>query len=236
MKLPWKLSVLAFALLFAGQVIAQQTNLPQLRIDSANRTLSVNAEEEVTVEPEIAVLHIGFDTQPGDAKSVYAEGTHTSNAIIDALKQAGIAEGAIRSESQHLDRDYTKPHKFKLIQQWTVRAPAARAAEILDVAITAGATSSGEIEWTVNDERALEEQALEKAAERAKSNAAVLAKGMGVKLGELLFASNQVTVVRPMFRASMAMEAKGAAAPQPLSIEPQKVSRQATVYAVFAME
>lgn len=236
MKLPWKLSVLAFALLFAGQVIAQQTNQPQLRIDSANRTLSVNAEEEVTVEPEIAVLHIGFDTQPGDAKSVYAEGTHTSNAIIDALKQAGIAEGAIRSESQHLDRDYTKPHKFKLIQQWTVRAPAARAAEILDVAITAGATSSGEIEWTVNDERALEEQALEKAAERAKSNAAVLAKGMGVKLGELLFASNQVTVVRPMFRASMAMEAKGAAAPQPLSIEPQKVSRQATVYAVFAME
>ena len=236
MKLPWKLSVLAFALLFAGQVIAQQTNLPQLRIDSATRTLSVNAEEEVTVEPEIAVLHIGFDTQPGDAKSVYAEGTHTSNAIIDALKQAGIAEGAIRSESQHLDRDYTKPHKFKLIQQWTVRAPAARAAEILDVAITAGATSSGEIEWTVNDERALEEQALEKAAERAKSNAAVLAKGMGVKLGELLFASNQVTVVRPMFRASMAMEAKGAAAPQPLSIEPQKVSRQATVYAVFAME
>ena len=236
MKLTWTLSVLDFDLLFAGQVIAQQTNQPQLRIDSANRTLSVNAEEEVTVEPEIAVLHIGFDTQPGDAKSVYAEGTHTSNAIIDALKQAGIAEGAIRSESQHLDRDYTKPHKFKLIQQWTVRAPAARAAEILDVAITAGATSSGEIEWTVNDERALEEQALEKAAERAKSNAAVLAKGMGVKLGELLFASNQVTVVRPMFRASMAMEAKGAAAPQPLSIEPQKVSRQATVYAVFAME
>ena len=105
--------------------IAQQLGQPQLKIDSANRTLTVTAEESVTAEPDVAILHIGFDTQPGDAKAVYAEGAQTSNAIISAIKQAGVSADAIRSESQFLDRDYTKPqaHKFKLSQQMDRQSP-----------------------------------------------------------------------------------------------------------------
>lgn len=219
--------------------VAQQASQPQLKIEPANRTLTVTAEGQVTVEPEIAILHIGFDTQPNDAKSAYAEGARTSNAIIDALKQAGIPQDSIRSEMQRLDRDYEKPHKFKLAQQWTVKAPPARAAEILDIAITAGATSSGEIEWTVKDERALEEQALDKAAARARENAAVLAKGMGVHLGVPIYISNTVSSpvfpMRAMSGRVMAM-AKGADQVPPLAIEPHKVSREASVYAIYSIE
>ena len=225
----------ALAMLSAAMIAsAQQPGQPELRIEPANRTLTVSAEGEVSVEPEVAILHIGFETQPGDAQSVYADGTRTSNAIIAALKQAGIPESAIRSETQHLDRDYQKPHKFKLVQQWTVKATPERAAEVLDAAITAGATSSGDIEWTVKDERALEEQALDRAAARARENAAVLAKGMGVRLGSLIYVSNQLSAIRPI--RPMAALAREAAAPQPLSIEPNKVSRSATVYAVYSIE
>jgi len=152
--------------------------------------------------------------------------------VIDALKQAGIPENAIRSESQRLDRDWQKPHKFKLVQQWTVKAPPERAAEILDVAVTAGATSSGDIEWTVKDERALDTQALDRSAARARENAAVLAKAMGVRLGALIYVSNQVSVIRPI----RAMSAMAKSATEPLAIEPHKVSRSASVYAVFSIE
>ena len=222
--------------LAALTVVAQQPSQPELRIEPANRTLTVNAEDEVSVEPEVAVLHVGFETQLEDAQSAYADGARTSNAIVAALKQAGIPEGSIRSQTQHLDRDYQKPHKFKLVQQWTVKAPPEHAAEILDAAITAGATSSGDIEWTVKDERALEEQALERAAGRAKENAAVLARGMGVRLGAVIYISNQVSMVRPIRATAFAMAKEATAAPQPLSIEPQKVTRSATVYAVYSIE
>ena len=223
-----------FAILSAAiGLSAQQPGQPELRIEPNNRTLSVSAEGEVSVEPEVAILHIGFETQPGDAQGVYADGKQISNAVISALKQAGIPENGIRSETQRLDRDYQKPHKFKLVQQWTVKAPPERAAEILDVAVTAGATSSGDIEWTVKDEKALEEQALDQAASRAKEDAAVLAKGMGVHLGVLIYASNQVSIVRPLRVAAFAKEAT---APQPLAIEPNKVSRSASVYAVYSIE
>ncbi len=225
----------ALAILSSAIVLsAQQPGQPELRIEPANRTLTVNAEDEVSVEPEVALLHIGFETQLGDAPSVYADGARTSNAIIAALKQAGIHESDIRSESQRLDRDYQKPHKFKLVQQWTVKAPPERAAEILDVAVTAGATSSGDIEWTVKDEGALEAQALDRAAARAKDNAAVLAKAMGVHLGSLIYVSNQLSVIRPI--RPMAAFKTEAAAPQPLAIEPHKVSRSASVYAVYSIE
>lgn len=229
---------IVFALvLFAcgAPAIAQQPGQPELKIDPTNRTLSVSAENTVTVDPDVAILHLGFETLPTDAKSAYAAGTATSNSIIGALKQAGVAESAIRSEWQHLNSVYDKPHKFTLQQQWTVRVKPERAAEILDVAVTAGATNSGQIDWDVNDQQGLQDKALEGAAARARAQAAVLAKGMAVKLGGLMFVSNQMSspaMPMPMF----AMKANVAGAPPPLAIEPHKVSRSATVYAVFAIE
>jgi uncharacterized protein YggE len=234
-----KVFLLFGAMLVSCAAGAQQIGQPQLAIGSANRTLSVSAMESVTADPDVAILHIGFETALQDAKAAYAEGAQTSNAIIGAVKQAGIAENAIHSEMQYLDRDpnpNNKQRKYKLTQRWTVKVPPERAAEILDVAVNAGATSSGEIEWNVKDEKALEQQALEKAATRARENAAVLAKGMGVKLGSLIYTSNELSgsVFRPRVMAmSAGVMAKQA---EPLAIEPQKVSRQATVYAVFAIE
>ncbi len=218
--------------------LGQELGQPQLKIDSANRTLTVSANDSVSVEPEVAVLHLGFETAPSDAKSAYAEGTRVSNAIREALKQAGVADDAIRSESQFLEPDYTFPkqHKFKLHQQWSVRVGPARAAEILDTAVSNGANNSGAIDWTVKDEKALEAQALEKAAGRARENAATLARGMGVKLGALLYVSNQASggvPPQPMMRAYMN---KAADVSAPLAIAPQKVTSSVAVYAVFAIE
>lgn len=240
-----KQAIAALALL-AGCITAgaQQATQVQLKIEPSNRTLTVSAEERVTADPEIAILHIGFETQPSDAKTAYAAGAKTSNDIVAALKQAGIPETSIRSESQHLDSIGYKSHKFKLVQQWTVKTPPERAAEILDVAVSAGATDSGQIDWTVQDVKALEDQALEKAAARAKADAAVLARGMGVQLGPLVYVTNEVSGLReiPMngrnFSAFAPMSAgvMGRERDQPLAIEPRKVSRTASVYAVFAIE
>lgn len=235
------LRILAASAAMAAAVAAgaQQDSQPQLKISPANRTLAVTASGRVSVEPDLAILHIGFETQPGSAKAAYADGARTSNDIIGALKQAGVPESAIHSESQYLERDYTEPksHKFKLVQHWTVSTTPGHAAELLDVAITAGANSSGQIEWTVKDERALEDQALDKAAMRAKEDAAELAKGMGVQSGALIYVSNQLSPpVVPLFALQAGSLARGAEQAPPLAIEPQKVSSSASIYAVYAIK
>lgn len=222
---------------------AQLPNQIQLNIQPSNRTLSVSAEERVTADPEIAILHIGFETPPSDAKTAYSLGAKTSNDIVSALKQAGVPEASIRSESQHLSSFDYKSRRFKLVQQWTVKTEPARAAEILQIAIAAGADESGEIEWTVKDVRALEDRALGQATARAKEDATALATGMGTHLSGLLFVTNQVTKLLPSIGMALAnnadglsYEEKARSATAPLSIEPRKVSRTASVYAVFAIE
>jgi uncharacterized protein YggE len=241
-----KNAITAIAIFFGcAAAVAQQPNQLQLKIENTNRTLTVSAEERVTADPEIAILHIGFETKPSDAKAAYAAGAKTSNFIVDALKEAGIPETSIRSESQHLERIYGDAHKFKLVQQWTVKTPPERAAEILDIAIAAGAVDSGQIDWAVKDEKALEDQALEKATARARANAAVLAKGMDVHLGALIYVTNQISVPQDRLRtfatANNSFELNAARSskdilPPNLAIEPRKVSLTATVYAVFAIE
>ena len=65
----------------------------------------------------------------------------------------------------------------------------------------------------------------------------MLAKGMGVRLGALIYVSNQLstpTFPRPMMQSPRHGPSTGAA--PPLAVEPHKVSREATVYAVFAIE
>ena len=231
--------VMATIALLAGSAAAaaQQTSQVQLKIEPTNRTLTVSAEDQVSVDSDLAILHVGFQTQPTDAKAAYAEGAQTSNAIVAALKQAGILETAIHSEWQRLDSAYGKPHKFTLSQQWTVKVAPERAAEILDVAVTAGARDSGQIDWTVENLQALQDKALESAAARALAQAAVLARGMGVKLGTLVYVSNQVSApVFPMRAYAMSAAPMAGAQPQALAIEPRKVTSSANVYAVFAIE
>ena len=236
------LGMIAASALLCGALaaVSQQTSQVELKIEASNRTLTVNADERVTAEPEVAILHIGFQTLPMDSKSAYAAGAKTSNEIVTALKQAGVKESAIRSESQRLDSWDGKTHKFRLVQSWVVRTDPARVAEILDVAVTAGANDSGHIEWTVEDEKALEDKALEKATARAQAEAALLAKGMGVKLGPLVYVTNQMKqdTFNGYAMANFAGAGGGAdkRSASPLAIEPHKVSRSASIYAVFAIE
>ena len=234
--------MIASIALIAGCALAaaQQPSQLKLTIDSTHRTITVSADGRGSVDPDVAILHVGFETKPTDAKSAYADGARISNAIVDAIKQAGIPETSIRSEFQRLEPVDPKNHKFKLTQNWTVKTPPARAGEILDVAVNAGATDSGEVEWTVQDVHALEDQALEQATSRARDDAAVMAKASGAHLGNLLYMTNQISstigVATPNYNNSVMGLDRSPAQATPLAIEPRKVSRTAAVYAVFAIE
>ena len=118
------LRILAATVAFAAALSAgaQQASQPQLKIDSTNRTLTVTADAHVSVEPEVAILHIGFETQPSDAKTAYADGARTSNAIVDALKQAGIPESD-HPQRVAVPRARTTPLPSRTSSSWRSSGP-----------------------------------------------------------------------------------------------------------------
>ncbi len=231
-------------------LVAAAASLPAqtIQVSKDNRTIAITATDHVIVQADIATVHIGFLAYGPDSPTTYATGSRISNAIATALTSAGVPAEAIESESQNLApvEDYQLQHlspaeqaqrKFQLTQNWTVRTTAHDAAHILDLAIKAGANQSGQIDWSLADENAPQAEAAAKALQDARAQAEKMAASLNVHLGGLIYASNQLQAepIRPLLRA---MSAAPLAADQvaPLAINPRRVEKSATVYAIFAIE
>lgn len=221
----------------------------QIQVNKDNRTLAITASDSASAMADTATIHIGFVVYAPDAQAAYAKGSETSNAIAKALTDAGIAKAALQSESQNIaetpqyELEKLPPaeqaqRKYQVRQSWTVRTKADGAAKVLNTAVNAGANQSGQIDWSVADEDALEAKAAGKALARAHAVASQMAQGLGIKLGDLIYASNQnPEQPRPIMMRAMAADAlQPAPETAPLAINPRKVERSATVYAVFSIE
>lgn len=217
-----------------------------IQVSKENRTIAVTATDKVVALADTATVHIGFIDYGPDSASAYAAGSRTSNAIVNALTAAGVPKDTIESENQNvspvqpyqvekLDPAERARRQFQVTQSWIVRVPAADAAKTLDIAVKAGANQSGQIDWSFKDENAPQAEAAAKALQRARTQAEQMAQSLNAKLGALLYASNEVQAapIRPLMQA---MAAKAMSAPEPLAINPRRIEKIATVYAVFAIE
>lgn len=226
-----------------------QQDQPALAISKENRTIAITATDQVVQQAEIATVHIGFVVYGPTKDAVYRTASQSSNAIMEALTKAGVAKKDIQSEAQSITEtqffgqqpgtpDERHARAFTGQQSWTVRAKADDAARVLDVAVQAGANQSGQIEWSLLDPNAAMSEAAAKAIQRARTQASAMASGLGVRLGPLLYASNQVAAspIRPMPMEMRMQKAEATAAPPPLAINAREIETAATVYAVFALE
>jgi uncharacterized protein YggE len=242
------LTLSSFAL--AAAVLAATATAPSqaqtIQVNKDNRTIAITATDKVTGMADTATVHIGFITYGPDKDAAYASGSTLSNAIIKSLTSAGIPSDAIESENQNVSPvqeyqiDKLTPaekaqRKFQVTQSWTVRTNGADAAKTLDLAVKAGANQSGQIDWSLKDENAPQAEAAAKALQRARTVAGEMAKGLNVKLGNLIYASNE-TQAEPPRPLMQAMAKSAMAAPAPLAINPRRIEKSATVYAVFAIE
>ena len=226
--------------------VAVSASAQTIQVNKDNRTIAITTTDEAQAVADRAVVSIGFTTYGMDQDSTYAEASRISNAIMKALKDADVKVDAIESTEQSLtaidDNDkvrYGKGIRFVASQGWTVTVRADAAADTLHVAITAGANNSGNINWEMVDDSKLESDASEKALIHARHIAEQMTKGLNVALGPLVYASNQTPqeVIRVLDRVN------GFASPQrilkerrPLAISPAKISKSATVYAVFSLQ
>lgn len=250
MKARYAVAIVLGALVWAGDAGAQQ-----IQINKENKTIAITTSDEAEALADTAVLTVGFHIYGKDQDSTYADASRISNDIMAALKAAGVPKEAIESAEQSLspleqnnDADkarFTQGIRFEFSQSWHVTVPAESVANVLHIAIVSGANDSGGIEWQLKRDDALEAEAAKKALEHARQIAAQMAEGLGVKLGTLVYASNQTPPrgilaalglgggVLNTTEATLGAVKKNLA---PLAISPERITKTATVYAVFAIE
>ncbi len=244
-----RLTLALFALASLAAPLTAQTQDDSASIIAKGvRSIAITATDRVLNQADVATVHIGYELYGPDQPTAYASASKASNAIISALRSAGVPNDTIESDQQsvapmdnyqlnQLPVSERASRAFVAQQSWTVRTSAEDAARILDIATKAGANKSGQIDWSLKDPNAANTEAAAKALQRARAQAQAMAGGLNVKLGQLLYASNQVQAspIRPAPEAMMATQLQAKAAP-PLAINARQIETAATVYAVFAIE
>ena len=226
-----------------------------IQINQQNKTIAISTSDEATATADVAAVTVGFEIFGPDSQSTYADAGKLSQTILDALHKGGIDDKSIESSAQGLQRNTEFDEKetpeqrtsrqFVFRQSWEVTVPPKDAAEVIRVSIAVGANQSGAIDWRLSDRKSLQAKAAEAALIKARAVASRMADGLHVKLGALIYASNETPNTRIYFArpgmtgggggGGLASAAEVISAPA-LEIRPQTIREEATVYAVFAIE
>lgn len=224
-----------------GSLLAQD-----IQVNRQNKTIAVTADESITADAEVALLTIGYRNYAVTQDAAFRENVRVAEQITKALLDAKVPKTNIETDKLQLTRaeidekwtaDMKKERQFTAGQSWHVTVPASEAQTVVDLAVRAGANEVDDVEWNVADPVALQAKAGAAALAKAKSIAGQMAKGLGTKLGELVYASNRAPAGK-MYRGMETLEVMAPPPPPPpkLTLFPQKVKSDATVYAVFSIE
>lgn len=172
---------------------AQAAPSTQTITSDTPRTLSINGHGEVTLTPDIAYIYVGVHTEHEDAATAVADNNDQAQAVINALKTAGIKPEDISTTNFSLwtSQNYDmagQPTDSKFVVDNTVNITVrdlAQLGDLLGTAIEAGANSVNGISFDVSDKEAALSEARGLAVADARTQAEELAGLAEVELGDI---------------------------------------------------
>jgi len=158
------------------------------------RTLDVSGVGVVYLSPDVVYINIGVNTQNANAAEAVATNKEQTSAVIQALKDFGLAEKDIRTTNFSIwaNQQYDNFGQSTGITTYTVdntvivtMRDVDKLGDLLDDAIAAGANNIYSIQFDVEDKGSANQEARALAVENAKAQATDLADVSGVSLGDI---------------------------------------------------
>jgi len=196
-------------------------------------TISVSGIGRVTTVPDVADVRVGVMFTRAKVRDAQAAAATAMQAVIAALRKAGIADKDIQTTSLSLQPVYdysSNGNPPRLTGYQVVNAVQATVrtldtiSDVVDGALAAGATTLDGITFRVDDPAAAEGQARDAAMKDARAKADALAKAAGVSITGVSSISEQsgsVPVPVPYLTGGAALDK--AAASTPVSVGTNEV-------------
>ncbi|MEU9295185.1 SIMPL domain-containing protein [Streptomyces sp. NPDC048266] len=203
-------------------------------------TVTVTGTGRASAAPDLAILSVGVEATGGTAKEAMAAQNTASEALLGVLREQGIAERDVRTDSLSLSPVYTqntagenKVTAYQAGQSFSVKVrDIDRTGQVIG-AVNEATKDVGRINgvvFDVADPSALRVKAREAAYQDAYDKAVQHARLSGHRLGRLVSLSEGESV-RPGLGAAPGI----AAAESSLPLAPGEVEEQVTVSAVFEL-
>jgi len=205
------LRLASLALLLSPSAFAQATATPTLPADAT--LLQVSAHGETSRAPDLAQISAGVVTQNLDANAAMRANSQRMNAVIAALKQAGVAERDIQTSSINLEPQYKyAPNQRPTITGYQVSNTVnvrlrdlAKIGDVLDALVRQGANQINGPTFTLDKPEAAMDAARTDAIKHAQARADLYAAATGLKVRRIVSISESGEAPSPPRPMMMAM-------------------------------
>ncbi len=211
--------------------------------------LTVTGEGEVQVPPDRAIVSFGVVAQSEEAAAAQEQVNELAAEVIDEIKDAGVAEKHIQTTNLSLQPIYDHhktpmgPNQVPKIRayraSYTVTVTVEqieKAGDVIDAGLGAGANQFHGITFTLKDDSAARQTALQKAAGDARAKAKTISEAMGVGLVGVYSIDEGVSFDRPMPMHARAMAMEADAMGGGASVQPGQLTVRATMTVRYRIE
>ena len=214
---------------------------PQLTTSAVEGTLlTVNAEGSVEGRPDLATINVGVTTEGQTAAAALAENARRSQALIQALRRAGVAERDIQTANvsvypQQVYGEGQAPRITGYQANNTVTAKVRNidnTGRVIDAAVGAGGNNVNGVSFSYQDPDAQLNAARRDAIANARERAALYADALGLRVHRVVAVSEGGGFRPPI--VPMAME-RMAAADASTPIAPGEIETQVSVSVTFEL-
>jgi uncharacterized protein YggE len=166
------------------------------------------ATGQVRVVPSRAVLTVTVETTASSATSAAAENARRVAATLQSLRQAGVNDAAMTNGAYSVTQEFENGDRRKFrgfVARNSIRVETAAAFDVgklIDAALAGGATLVSPIQFLGEDMPGARREALKKAVDEARRDAAALAEAAGGSLGRLLSVTSSANI--PAYGAVLA--------------------------------
>jgi len=203
--MPYVGTVLAVVgLAFIFQMMFGSSENPSTTVDATNDfqagTLVVSEVGEVSMEPDMAIIHLGAEAVDSSADEAQNQVNQRINAVRQVLTEYGIDDADIQTASMNVNPDYYQDLQAGGDGEERFRAQHILAidfkeidqlGELIDDVSEAGANRIEHTRFALQNSEEAEHEALKQAIEKTVSKADVMAQSAGRERGEVLHMTDQ---------------------------------------------
>jgi len=172
-----------------------------------DRTITVRGEATLTAKPDEFVFYPMYEFKATDKNTALAELSKKSDEVVNKLKELGVPEGKIKTDSNAYGRSYAPSAPESVDSTFTLSLSVTVSDQNLvqkvqDYLVSTGPTGSISPQASFSDSKRkqLEGEARVKAVEDAKTKADQTAKELGFKTGKVKSVSDGTELIGPVER------------------------------------
>ena len=173
--------------------------------------------------PDRAFVTITAESRAANPREAQRRNAEQMKPVLDKLRGAGVPEDAIRTSAYELHMEYDWVRERRVPKGYVARNSVEvrvdridRLGELLDIAVSAGATDVGGIRFDLKERAKLERDALQLAVQDARARAEAVAAAAGQSIQSVLRIEEHGISAPPpvpMMRQAMAAQEDAASVP-----------------------